>query len=164
MNLSADKSNNRIGTSELLRPDQSTRLRSFIGSFRSWRGTVLAGVCLSSLVLLSNIGLLVWAYQMAIEIRSGILTLYQSDCLEMKKIITWSHLGINVLSSLLLSASTACMQCLSAPTRREVDRAHEQGLWLHLGVLGLRNFLHISKWRRYVWILLAFSSIPIHLL
>lgn len=77
---------------------------------------------------------------------------------------TWLHLLINSLSSLLLSASNYTMQCLSSPTRGEVDRAHARGDWLDIGVVSVRNLWPID-WRRTVlWWRLAPSSVPIHVL
>jgi len=55
------------------------------------------------------------------------------------------------------------MQLLSAPTRKNVDRAHSQGIWLDIGIPSLRN-LRFSSWlKRSLWFLLALSSIPLHL-
>lgn len=86
------------------------------------------------------------------------------DCSLMKKMSMWLHLAINVLSTVLLSASNYCMQCLSSRTREEVDRAHANGMWLDIGVPSVRNLQHIS-WRRAItWWLLGLSSVPLHLL
>ena len=132
--------------------------------FHGWRFTVFCGFCLSCLVLVINIVLLIWSCSTATAIKDGIATIYQGDCGVMKTTSTYSHLGINVMSSLLLSASNACMQIVSSPTPQEVSRAHDKGNWLHIGVLGVRNFGWISTWRRIIWVLLIFSSIPVHLL
>ncbi|KAF1817289.1 hypothetical protein P152DRAFT_463494 [Eremomyces bilateralis CBS 781.70] len=45
------------------------------------------------------------------------------------------------------------MQCLSAPTRREVDREHQREKWLDIGVPNVRNLIKI-RWTR---------SLPLHL-
>ena len=74
------------------------------------------------------------------------------------------HVAINVLSTLLLGASNYSMQCLSSPTRREVDKAHSQGIWLDIGVPSVRNLRKLSTTRIVLWWLLAISSIPLHLL
>jgi len=71
---------------------------------------------------------------------------------------------INILSTLLLSASNYCMQCMSAPTRKEVDEAHAGRKWLDIGIQSLRNVSKIEKKRGVLYCLLAFSSIPLHLL
>ncbi|KAL8848400.1 MAG: hypothetical protein Q9221_006599 [Calogaya cf. arnoldii] len=55
------------------------------------------------------------------------------------------------------------MQCLSAPTRRDIDRAHARHVCLHVGVQNMRNLLYISRTNAFLWFLLALSSIPLHL-
>ena len=56
------------------------------------------------------------------------------------------------------------MQCLSSPTRNEIDKAHSQGIWLDIGVPSVRNLRKLSTTRIILWWLLAISSIPLHLL
>ncbi|KAH8671223.1 hypothetical protein BX600DRAFT_458587 [Xylariales sp. PMI_506] len=43
-------------------------------------------------------------------------------------------------------------------------RAHKKNKWLDIGVPSLRNFRHLGRWRQFSWLLLAFSSVPIHLI
>ena len=74
------------------------------------------------------------------------------------------HLAINILSTLLLGASNYSMQCLSSPTRSDIDKAHSQGIWLDIGVPSVRNLRRLSTTRIVLWWLLAISSIPLHLL
>ena len=90
--------------------------------------------------------------------------LQHGDCNKTKQVDLWLHLLINVLSTLLLGASNYTMQCLSAPTREELDNAHMQGRWLDIGVPSIRNLASIAPSRRVLWILLLLSSIPLHLL
>jgi hypothetical protein len=80
------------------------------------------------------------------------------------KMNTYLHLAINLLSTILLSSSNYCMQCLSAPTRKEVDAAHAKGVWLDIGVPSIRNLKHIDRTRVLLWGLLGLSSLPLHLL
>ena len=75
-----------------------------------------------------------------------------------------AHLGINVVSSLLLGASNVAMQCLVAPSRNDVDAAHRIGLSLDIGVNGFKNWQSMSSLRRYLWIVLIASTLPLHLL
>ena len=56
------------------------------------------------------------------------------------------------------------MQCLTSPTRDEIDKAHARHDWLDIGVPGLRNLRRISWDRVGLWWLLALSGIPLHLL
>lgn len=79
-----------------------------------------------------------------------------------KRLDLWLHLGINLLSTILLGASNYTMQCLSAPTRDEINKAHQQRIYLDIGVPSVRNLGRISQRRRRLWWLLALSSIPLH--
>lgn len=65
---------------------------------------------------------------------------------------------------MLLGSSNLAMQSLSAPTREEVDETHGKGDYLDIGISGLRNWKAMQLWRRILWILLAASSVPLHLL
>ena len=56
------------------------------------------------------------------------------------------------------------MQRLSAPTREEIDKAHRKGDWLDVAVPSARNLWRINRWRGVGWLLLAISSLPLHLL
>ena len=69
--------------------------------------------------------------------KEGIL--WEGDCERVRQINVGVHLVINLLSTTMLSSSNYCMQCLSAPTRNEVDKAHAHGIWLDIGVPSLRN-------------------------
>ena len=94
--------------------------------FHGWRGTVAAGVIATVSTLLINLVLLVWALALGVN-HWGIATLFEGSCVEMKRISTWFHVAINILSTLLLRASNNAMQCLLSPTREEVDKAHSEG-------------------------------------
>jgi len=56
------------------------------------------------------------------------------------------------------------MQVLSSPTRKEVDAAHAKREWMEIGIPSIRNLWDISLARTLLWIILALSSIPLHLL
>ena len=76
----------------------------------------------------------------------------------------WLHLLINALSTILLGASNYCAQLLVAPTRKEVDEAHDDKRWLDIGVQSFRNLRRVSSKRLVVWIFLMLSSTLLHLL
>ena len=116
----------------------------------------------TSAVLLINLVVTIWAAA-HYGIENGIGTIQKGGCDTTKTLSLWTHFAINVLSTAMLSASNYCMQCLSAPTRQDIDRAHAQHLWLDIGVRSVRNLLHISRTKTLLWILLALSSIPLHL-
>ena len=91
-------------------------------------------------------------------------TLYDGDCNTASRINTSLHLAINILGTILLSSSNFCMQCLSAPTRAEVDLAHAKNRFLDIGILSIRNLRHIAWKRIFLWWVLGISSLPLHLL
>jgi hypothetical protein len=114
-------------------------------------------------VLAMNVLLLVGATS-ASKVEDGIGTLYVGKCNVVNHWNTALHVLINALSSVMLSASNYAMQILTSPTRSECDTAHARRDWLDIGVSGVRNLLKISRRRRFLWFLIAISSIPVHLL
>ncbi|KAH0153040.1 hypothetical protein KCU67_g9632, partial [Aureobasidium melanogenum] len=128
----------------------------------SWRFTVRAGVLITSLVALTNLGVLIWASTLGIK--DGSATVFEGSCEEMKRITFWVDLAINILSTLLLGASNNCTQLLVAPTRKDIDDAHATDRYLDVGVSSLRNVLTASRWRQWLCICLFLSSTPLHLL
>lgn len=54
------------------------------------------------------------------------------------------------------------MQCLTSPTREEVDAAHSRGKVLDIGIPSVQNLRAISTERRVLWAILALSALPLH--
>lgn len=96
--------------------------------------------------------------------RFGSADIFRGDCQTASRLSTAFHVLINILSSLLLSASNFSMQLLVAPTRNEVDRAHNNFTWLDIGVPSLRNLRYIARRKRLAWWILGISSLPLHFL
>lgn len=90
--------------------------------------------------------------------------LYQGDCSVTGNWTTGMHVVINILSSALLAASNYVMQCLSAPSRADVDEAHSRRQWLDIGIISTRNLAVMDNKRKALWGLLLISSLPIHML
>lgn len=66
------------------------------------------------------------------------------------------------MGTILLGASNYTMQCLSSPTRAEVDAAHSKGKYLDIGLPSLRN---LRGWKRIVpYTFLVLSTLPLHFL
>ena len=131
--------------------------------FEGWRGTVGAGFCTALVVLAANSALLGYGLS-RLETGDGIRTIYDGTCKQMRRYIVAYHIIVNILSTLLLGASNAAIQCLAAPTRAEVDIAHAKGDWVHIGVFGVRNLRVIPKKRTLLCLLLCLSSTPLHLI
>lgn len=115
------------------------------------------------MALVINLIFTIWAV-LTYPVKDGLGTLHDGSCKKTTSLMFWIHLAINVLSTLLLGASNYSMQCLSSPTRNEIDKAHSKGIWLDIGVPSFRNLLRLSRYRILLWWLLAISSIPLHLL
>jgi len=130
---------------------------------KGWRPNILLGSIFAIIVFSLNLGVTIFS---AVSRRDddGRKILFEGDCGRAEKVNTAIHFVINVLSTILLSASNYGMQCLSGPTREEVDKAHAQRYWLDIGVLSFRNLMRIAVRRRFLWFLLAMSSVPLHLL
>ncbi|KAK2755702.1 hypothetical protein FQN54_005852 [Arachnomyces sp. PD_36] len=97
-------------------------------------------------------------------LENDISTIYTGSCDQTGRMNTIIHLGINLLSTLLLSASNYCMQCLSAPTRANIEKSHRNGKWLDIGAPSIRNIQAIGATKTTLWMILGLSSIPLHLL
>lgn len=124
---------------------------------------MLCCAVIAALVLVMNLIFTIWAVSNS-GVKDGLGTLQDGSCKRTTTLTFWIHLAINVLSTLLLGASNYSMQCLSSPTRSEIDKAHGQGVWLDIGVPSVRNLRRLSTTRIVLWWLLAVSSIPLHLL
>lgn len=120
-------------------------------------------VLAATIVLIINLVATLWA-SIKYGVTEGFGTIQQGSCEKTKTLSQWLHLTINGLSTMLLGASNYCMQCLSSPTREEVDSAHAQGIALDIGVPSVRNLGRIARRRQVLWVLLAVSGIPLHLL
>lgn len=121
-------------------------------------------IAVASIILLLNATFLIVA-----SAKYGFKTgqegvLYEGSCSKTENLTLTVHLCINILSSLLLSASNYTMQVLASPTRQEVDRAYKNSHCLRIGIQDLRNFQYISSTRILMWSLLVLSSLPLHLM
>lgn len=131
---------------------------------RSQRKAVLGiALALATLVFVVNLVVLV-LFHTKWPIVNGFGVIFTGDCRKSSHINTALHLGINILSTLLMSTSNMCMQLLAAPTRDELDLAHQKERWLDIGTPSVRNLRYISVRRVLVWCLLGLSSVPLHFL
>lgn len=130
-----------------------------------WRKSAFINTFLISIVFLV---LLFW--QIILWAKTGNADAYQiihtGQCADdsVGRLNTVLHLIINVLSSLVLASTNFFMQVLNAPSREELDSAHEKGSWLDIGVPSPRNAFKVSRFKMIMWLLFFLSSVPIHLL
>ena len=132
-------------------------------AYPGWRFGSLVPCFQVGICLVINFVFLVFAASFT-HTSKGTGTLYEGDCAKVRTLDTWVHFVLNGLATALVGASNYNMQCLVAPSRSEVDRAHSKGVWLDIGVPSLRNLCHISRPRVGLWLILAISSVPLHLL
>jgi hypothetical protein len=118
---------------------------------------------MATTALLINLTVLIWVSS-SFNFDRGIARVFAGECHRAETINTWVHFGINALSTMLLSGSNYCMQILSAPTRKEVDKAHARRRWLDIGVPSVRNLKNVATKKVVMWVLLGFSSLPLHFL
>jgi hypothetical protein len=138
-----------------------TWIRRYKHHCSGWRFGVLHFAAWTLVVFFVNLIVTIWG-SVASKANQGLLD--AGDCEQIKRVNTGIHLLINILSTVLLSGSNYCMQCLSAPTRTEIDRAHAVGTWLDIGIPSFRNLKSIQRRRVVLWFLLGLSSLPLHLL
>lgn len=148
----------------LARPFLTFRTRKRKSRFHGWQWGVLLGAYIGTFVLLMNCAFVIVGAFVGSGYQQGIATLFSGSATTISKASTFFHVLINVLSTLLLSASNYTMQVLSAPTVSECKKAHRNGNWLDIGILSIRNIRSISSRRRTIWLILCLSSIPLHLL
>lgn len=128
--------------------------------FHGWRSGIAGFTILASIVLMLNISALAWT---ATHLDDGhYATLAVSSYENISNLSGRVHCGINILSTALLAGSNYCMQCLSSPTRAEVDAAHARGSYLNIGTLSWRNVLASRKRRICLLSLLTLSSVVMH--
>ena len=127
------------------------RLGSFMAASVAWT------------VFIINISIFLWMWSRS-PINGGNGVVFQGSCKTSNALDIFIHLLINIFSTCLLGASNYCMQCLNAPTRDEVDKAHSEKKWVDIGVPSFRNLSFMTKSKLLMWSLLALSSIPLHLL
>ncbi|KAL8976226.1 MAG: hypothetical protein Q9205_007726 [Flavoplaca limonia] len=116
-----------------------------------------------AVILLTNVILTVVVVSKTKLSDSGVAVVRDGDCSTTKRLNILLHLLLNLLSTLLLCASNYCVQCLSAPTRKDIDNAHAQHKWMDIGVPSIRNLGYLSWPKKTLWGLLVVSSIPLHL-
>lgn len=125
--------------------------------------TLRAFASVACIVLIINVSWLSYA-KAKYGVKDGFGTIRRGECESVKSLNTWLHLSINILSTLLLTGSNAFMAAFSCPSRKEVDKAHRRGNFLHVGSFSLGNLRAIAKRKGLVVLILALSSVPFHLL
>ncbi|MCJ1379121.1 hypothetical protein MMC17_002221 [Xylographa soralifera] len=109
----------------------SSLLRHFRGG---WRTGVTAGMITAFFVMIINTAVLCWVSS-RLQISNGVAIAFEGSCEEMSRISTWSHLAINVLSTLLLGANNMVLFSSRSSTN-------------YVAVLVAENFLTGGYWNQ----------------
>jgi hypothetical protein len=91
-------------------------------------------------------------------------TLFIGSCSQASRNVLILRLFINIVSTAVLTSSSFFLQILTAPTRADIDKAHRRGQWFDVGILSFRNLRFVSWFKISLWLLLAITTIPFHLL
>lgn len=73
--------------------------------------------------------------------KHGIGILHVGNCAKVEHINTILAVFLNLIATILVSTSNYVMQCLSAPSRKDVDEAHAVGSFLNVGTSSVHNLL-----------------------
>ena len=153
-----DSTEQSTATPEMFSKEGQTWKRQHLSG---WRAGALTSCLAALIVLIVNFIITLWvtiSYPMVDHV--GVL--FHGNCAKAKSINAWSQVAVNILSTVLLGASNYCMQCLSSPTREEVDRAHSKRLSMHIGVLSVHNMSRVILSRKILWLSLGLSALPLH--
>ena len=145
-----------------LDPDRE-RAHTFSVKWHARRRAIALQLSLAGLVLVFNVVLTIYLW-ITYSSDHSFGHIFRGECERAENINLWTHLAINLLSTLLLGASNYAMQLLVAPTPSELGKAHAAGSWLDIGTASIRNLRWISVNRIVCWVLLGLSSGTLHLM
>ncbi|KAH7191753.1 uncharacterized protein B0J16DRAFT_353441 [Fusarium flagelliforme] len=134
----------------------------------AWKRSLKFGALACLAIFIINLCMTIWSSTLPLDSHngqaSGRRVIFEGSCSTTRTLNILIHLITNISSSVLLAASNYGMQCLTAPTRAEVNAAHAKLEWLDIGILSIRN-LRKAPWSRvFLWWLLVLSSLPLHFL
>ena len=134
--------------------------------FEGWRFGVFVSIIAVTACLVAELIMLACAvaFNKPGGNKHGIGVLYTGGCKNVERSATLLAIPINIISTILVATSNYVMQCLSAPTRKDIDRAHAAGSYLNIGISSVHNLIHNVSWKSALWLVLVITTIPIHLL
>lgn len=115
-------------------------------------------------VATTNICVALWAMTSYPPDSRGVGTLSFGSCSKAGITNSLWHVILNILSSLFLGAGNYCMQIFVAPSRKEMDRAHQRGVSLDIGVPSIKNLRYIDRKRVLLWLATGILATFLHLL
>ncbi|RAR04451.1 serine/threonine protein kinase [Stemphylium lycopersici] len=106
-----------------------------------WRAGLLRAFLLCFFALITNIAIYA-SLGSTFDTVKGTAIIIGESCSSVQSANIGIHAALNILSTLVLGASTYAMQGLTSPSRKEVDATHAKGKWLEIGTSSVRNLLH----------------------
>ncbi|KAJ9613924.1 hypothetical protein H2200_002060 [Cladophialophora chaetospira] len=133
---------------------------------QGWRFGVFISLVAVTICLLAELVMLICAMTLNLPQgdKDGIGLLYVGNCAKVERINTLLAIPLNIIATVLVATSNYVMQCLSAPSRKEVDEAHAKGSFLNIGIPSVHNLLQKLSWNSFLWLTLVLTTVPIHLL
>jgi len=131
---------------------------------QGWRFVALLSCILVGISLCFNVAFTIYVLQTYPPGVNGIGDLGAKSCDVVLSATTKIHIGINALAAILVAASNYNMQCMTAPSRSDIDLAHQHGRWLDIGMQSVRNLRYVPRWKAFLWLALLLSTLPLHLL
>ncbi|KAE8395465.1 hypothetical protein BDV23DRAFT_194168 [Aspergillus alliaceus] len=129
-----------------------------------WRVGAVASCILVGICLCLNVVATIYVRQKYPPNSNDLGIMQEGTCSQIRSVDSRLHYALNVIATVLVGASNYNMQCLTAPTRAQVDQAHAKHRWLDIGVHSIRNLSFIGWPKAGLWLVLLLSTLPLHLL
>ncbi|KAM7184481.1 hypothetical protein V8F33_012942 [Rhypophila sp. PSN 637] len=164
------KHERQVTVTELDEPTSRRRWYSFNilpARLQGWQGALKILCALSWVLVIPNL-----VISSVLSARGGLqewvpttVMIKQGNCDDIGRDDLWIHLAMNIVTTVLMAATSFAMQAWMSPTRADVDRIHAQGKTVDIGVLSLRNILsgRIRPRRLFVAIFMLIAALPLHL-
>jgi hypothetical protein len=143
-------------------PDGRPRKRGIARLLGFTRRLILYVAATAIILLFNIIWLIVARVKYGLNGEAG--TVSRGSCGQSTTLNSNLHLVINILSTIILVASTTFMVIAYSPSRSEINVAHKQRRCLSVGSLGFRNLKSISWKKKIIYLVLMLTSSPFHLL
>jgi hypothetical protein len=90
----------------------------------------------------------------------------RTDCNQLEHERAGWSMAVNTMAALIGTFSSATLQALSAPTRRQLDECHKDRSYMEIGVQSFHNIWkpYLGWPKRTLWILLMLMTLPFHIL
>ncbi|KAL9619368.1 MAG: hypothetical protein Q9160_006048 [Pyrenula sp. 1 TL-2023] len=95
---------------------------------------------------------------------NGIGLLHVGKCKTVERINNLLAILLNIIATVLVSASNYVMQCPCSPSRNDIDQAHATRSYLNVGNHSFHNLFQKVSWKLFLWLSLVLTTVPIHLL